>query len=526
VAKDLFEHRGVRLTLIVAIPAAIFILVSAGIRVSTYGIDHTVIVLGQRELVSGWPAAMRISLLSDDERFFLPSRLTGHLVRGDRRQKLFGGPVQDSGYALARNFRVPEMGPGPAELELEIHFDDRRRIVRAEVQIVDRPPKEKLTVPSDSEEDWLPGEVVRDGNRFQLFTEDRGAPTGLASLLFIRGQSSDGSPVATEVPVLLPVTQGDKQPEKTVVRTDRSGIFAMLVKPMELAFPITVLGVRRPGEDGRAILRPRVVYAGIVALVHNPLVRDGERLRIAARQISSGGPVYADVFVEGRWVHAQSAWFGGKGAHLEIDPPVTGMGRVQLTTSAFMPGPAVAVRHFYSLDDKEDMSDGLRKILNELSLSSESDRKWAEALLRMEHNREGSFDRIQAAAFALARLYKGHHKVPTLISSRRDDDKELGAFKTRFQRLIMLAIIALGFGVALLIVLMALQARRRDQRMARMILAEDESGKADSEYTDTAVGTPAEARCNALFQGVVLFLIILGAFIAIAVLVDTMTWMH
>jgi hypothetical protein len=202
------------------------------------------------------------------------------------------------------------------------------------------------------------------------------------------------------------------------------------------------------------------------------------------------------------------------------------MGRVQLTTSAFMPGPAVAVRHFYSLAEKEDMSDGLRKILDKLSLSSESDRKWAEALLRMEHNREGSFDRIQAAAFALARLYKGHHKVPTLISSRRDDDKELGAFKTRFQRLIMLAIIALGFGVALLIVLMALQARRRDQRMTQMILAEDERSKADSDYTDTAVGTPAEARRNALFQGVVLFLIILGAFIAIAVLVDTMTWMH
>ncbi len=525
-AKDLFEQRGVRLTLIVAIPAAIFILVSAGIRVSTYGIDHTIIVLGQRELVAGWPAAMRISLLSDDERFFLPSRLTGHLVRGDQRQKLFDGPVQDSGFALARNFRVPQMVPGPAELQLEIRFDDRRRMVRADVQIVDQPPAEKLTVPSDGERDWLPGEVMRDGNRFQLFTEDRGAPTGLTSLIFIRGQSSDGSPVATEVPVLLPVTQGDKQPEKTVVRTDRSGLYAMLAKPMELSFPITVLGTDRPGEDGQATLRPKVVYAGIVASIHNPLVRYGERLRIAARQISNGGPLYADIFYKGRWVYAQSAWFSGKGANLEIDPPMTGIGRVQLTTSAFMPGPTVAVRHFFSLDKNEDVSDGLRLILDELSSSSETDRKWAEALLSMEQEREGSFDRMQAAAFALSRLYQGHQKVPTLISSRRDDDKELGAFKRRFQRLIMLAIIALGFGVALLIVLIALQSRRRQQRLARMILEEDVGNKADSEHPDTETEVPGEARQSALFQGMVIFFIILGAFIAIAVFVDTMTWVN
>jgi hypothetical protein len=255
-------------------------------------------------------------------------------------------------------------------------------------------------------------------------------------------------------------------------------------------------------------------------------VRYGERLRIAARQISKGGPVYADVFFKGRWVHAQSAWFGGKGAHLEIDPPVTGIGRVQLTTSAFMPGPAVAVRHFCSLDKKEDVSDGLRLILNELSSSSENDRKWAEALLSMEQEREGSFDRMQAAAFALSRLYQGHQKVPTLISSRRDDDKELGAFKTRFQRLIMLAIIALGFGVALLIVLIALQSRRRQQRLARMILEEDVGNKAEQWQSDMGAGAAGEARQSALFQGAVMFLIILGAFIAIAVLVDTMTWMN
>jgi hypothetical protein len=512
--------------LIIAIPAAIFLLVSAAIRVSTYGIDHTIIVLGQRQLVAGWPAAVRVSLISDDERFFLPSRMTGHLVRGDARHKLFDGSVTDNGYALARNFRVPQMAPGSAELELEIHFDDRRRMVQAEVEIVDSPPQEKLIVPSDSKRQEPSAEVILDGNRFQVYTEDRGAPTGLTSLLFIRAQTPDGAPVATEIPVLLPSMPGGAQQEKTVISTDRSGLHAMLAKPMALAFPIRLPGADRSGETSHATLRPKVVYAGIVALMHNPLVRFGERLRMAARQISSGGPVYADVFFKGRWVQAQSAWFGGKGAKLEIDLPVKGIGRVQMTTSAFMPGPAVAVRHFCTLDKEEDISDGLARVLKELIASSESDREWARALLEMEKERRGSFDRMQAAAFALSRLYRGHQKVPTLISSRREDDKELGAFKTRFQRLIMVAIIAIGCGVALLIALMALQSRSRQQRMARMILEEDESETAGQWHTDMGTRAAGEARRNALFQGAVMFFIILGAFIAIAVLVDTMTWMH
>ncbi len=525
-AKDLFERKWVRRTLIIAIPAVIFILVCAGIRVSTYGIDHTIIVLGQRQLVTGWPAAIRVSLISDDERFFLPSRMTGHLVRGTARHNLFDGAVMDNGYALARNFRVPRMGPGSAELELEIHFDDRRRIVRTPVELVDSPPAEKLIIPSDSEGQAPPAEVVLNGNRLQVFTEDRGAPTGLASLLFIRAQTSEGVPVATELPVQLPNVAGGGQPEKTVLTTDRSGLHAMLAKPMELSFPIHVSGADRPGETTNAYLRPKVVYGGIVALTQNPLVRFGERLRIAARQISKGGPVYADVFVEGRWVQAQSAWLSGKGANLEIDLPMKGIGRVQITTSAFMPGSVVAVRHFYSLSKEESMSDGLEKVLTKLVTSSENDGEWARALLEMERERQGSFDRMQAAAFALSRFYRGHQKVPTLISSRREDDRELSAFKTRFQRLIMTAIIALGCGVALLMVLIALQSRNQQQRMARMILEEDSGETGDSRQTDMETRAAKRAGFHALFQGAVIFFIIIGAFVAIAVLVDSMTWMH
>ena len=116
--REMFERRGVRLTVFVLVPAVIFVLICAGIRISSYGINHTILVFGQKELVLGRPAAIRIALMSDSAEFFLPTGMTGHLVRGDERHLLFDGPVSDQGYALARNFRVPQMALGPAELEL------------------------------------------------------------------------------------------------------------------------------------------------------------------------------------------------------------------------------------------------------------------------------------------------------------------------------------------------------------------------------------------------------------------------
>ena len=48
---DLFDRKPVRIGLFVVIPAVIFVLVCAGIRVSQYGINHTIVVVGQQQLL-------------------------------------------------------------------------------------------------------------------------------------------------------------------------------------------------------------------------------------------------------------------------------------------------------------------------------------------------------------------------------------------------------------------------------------------------------------------------------------------
>jgi len=533
---DLFDRKAVRYGLFVAIPAVIFVLVCAGIRVSQYGIDHTIVVVGQSRLVAGSPAAIRVTLIADDAGFFLPDRIAGYLVRGARRAPLFDGAASADGYALGCNFEVPDLDPGPAVLELDIRFDERQRIVRADVEIVDEPPPEELVVPADTDlaADTFP--VVKDGARVEALTEDRGAPTGLTSVLFIR-TTEDRKPVAVDLELGLPAGPG-AEAETTTRSTDRLGILALPLKPFEVSAPIRVgnaIEERKLAEaaggdggvdggaargSGSAYLFPSVNYGGLTAAVHDPIVREGDPIRVTVMQISPGGPVYAELFRDGIWVAAESAWMSGSAAELEIRPPVTGLIRIQFDTSALSPGDAVAVRHVFVLEEGQDVEDGLREILGRVA-RSEDDRAWAEQVAAMPLER-GGFDRRAAAAFALSRLYAGHQVLPRLVSSRKEDDAELAEFKATFQRWVMTTIILVGVGVALLIAMIALQARRRQARLSLMLDGEVDGDDLQPEYV-TDVGAKG-AKPRLLFQAVILFVILIGAFASIALLVDTLTW--
>jgi hypothetical protein len=268
-------------------------------------------------------------------------------------------------------------------------------------------------------------------------------------------------------------------------------------------------------ETKAAVLSPNIVYTGLSASVTEPISRLGFPVRIIVEQISNGGPIYADLYLDGRLVQSSSGRLSAERAAIEVRPEMPGLYRIQIYTTAIGPGNATAVRHFYVTDTNEDAVAGLRKLLNKLS-ASETDGKWADATLAMPLE-QGGFDVQKAAAFVLSRLYRGHRHPESLISSRKEDDAELKAFKAKFQRMLMIAIIAIGLGVSCFVGLFALTAYRRQQRITQMILSDTE--EEDGSTTPVAKGTG-----RVVFQGMILFLIMLGAFVSIAILVDTITW--
>jgi hypothetical protein len=532
---DLFERKSVRWTLFGLIPALVFVLVCAGIRVSQYGIDHTILVFGDDVLVSGRPAAIRLSLMADDGRFFLPEELTGFLKKGDERYLLFGGPVSDRGQALGRDFKVPKIPSGKYELELDFHFDKRQRKVRTPVNIVGKAPPESLAVPSDTKIETPLATVIKGETEVQALPEDRGTPTGIESVVFVRTVSDQGTPFSTDLEMRLP---GLEAPLKE--QTDTLGLLAMTVKPMELSIPIRVSGARKrdeapktskpdasakdvdagDDEDKDAYLHPHVVYSGISATLNNPVAAAGDPVSLTVEQVSNGGPLYVDLFHEGRLVSASSGWLSGQRAAIDVKPTLPGLYRLQLSTTPFSPDKALAVRHFYVLDDGEDFVAGLREVLARLT-ESERDGAWARAVLEMPLERAQGFKPALAAAFALSRLYNGHRAPARLVSSRLKDDQELNEFKEGFQRMVMVAIIALGLGVSLLVALFAYTAFQRQQRISQMILSEPEDSEESDEWSPPAIRGGAWRMA---VQGAILLFIVLGAFVAIALLVDTLTW--
>ena len=534
--EDLFDRRWVRLGLFIVIPAMIFALICVGIRVSQYGIDHTIVVLGQRQLLADSPAAIRVTLIADGEGFFQPERITGHLVRGEERHLLFDGAVHDAGYALARNFKVPQISAGPAILEMDIRFDEKRRIVRANVEVAVDLPREDLTVPSDVKLYDMKIRAGTDGNLAQALTEDRGAPTGLSSVVFLRTTDSTGRPVSVPLELGIPGAGLSSEMIEEKHRTDNLGLTALMVKPVDLDYPIKVLGARsrEPSaaahdeivdssagkQVGEAYLFPRVVYGGLNAVVHNPIASRNEAVKVNVRQITRGGPIYSDLYSRGRWIHASSDWVSGDGsARLTFRPSVTGPIRLQLTNSALGPGRSVAVRHLYILDENEDFNDGLRAVLG--MLGGEDDGPWARAVLSRSLESGVGFDRRLLGAFSLSRLYAGHHIVERLINSRSEDDAELSEFKTGIQRAVMLIILLLGIAVAVVIGLISSRSRQRQERITMMILNDcDEDDTAPS----NGAGLSRGSRARTILQGLALLLIIVGAFASIAILIDTITW--
>ncbi len=568
VATDLFEKRWVAILLFLLIPGAIFTLICAGIRVSQYGIDHTIVVLCQKQLVPGQSGVMRITLIDDDAGFFLPERVSAKLIRDGRRFPLFDGEVLSAGYAVARNFKVPRMPPGNATLEIHVYFDNRQRVIRKPVELVSSYPLSRLTYPSDVRPDAPISHARANNAVVRLFPEGRGAPAGLPSLLFVQTTDDGDTPLSAPYRLQLPVFKKGESPRVVTGTTDTFGLDAFVVSPTDLQFPILVSDAVNDDGTGEnaaamsdtdmaadrqqspvnsedntdsdgtdspeqtptvhpAVLMPTVVYSGMKLDFREPIVGKGEKIELKVQGISGGEPLYLDVYQGNRWVYSTTGWLGDEGrASFVFKPPATGILRIQVTASPIQYSRNVVVRHIYARSDDENDAE----IIEHIAAVQKRPllRKWLFKAAARVKSTPSESPGPMLAAFALSTLYQGHAEASTLVSSRKDDDAELIAFKKSFQTGLMIAILLLGGAVSALIAVIAWQSARRQKLLTRMILEEDdEIGELPDDGALVQRTTARWAHTRRFASGVqvvTLFLVILAAFTAIALLVMTMSW--
>lgn len=576
VANDLFEKKWVQILLFVLIPAAIFLLISAGIRVSQYGIDHTIVVLGQRKLVANSQAAMRVTLIDDSQGFFLPKRLDAFLVMKKKRFPLFTGEVLDSGYTVARNYHVPNIFAGLGILELHVFFDDKKRIIKEPIEIVKNSPKTSLQFPSDTKPNTIVAKINHQNQFLRIFPEGRGAPSGLSSLLFVLATDDQEKPISTQYRFELPSFSKTQKKKIVTGKTNSAGLNAFAIKPLDLHYPICVLSKQPsfPNQEAPTVSQsgsiqkdtshtapkslldtdslcdtdststltnnisippptfiPPVVYSGMKIDFDSPIVENGKDIVLHIEQISHGEPVYIEIFKENQWLYTTSGWIDNEGkATIRFKPPATGILRIQATNSVLHFNRNVAVRHIYAAGPNESE----RHILQTIASSTPNPiiQKWFSHILKTWDAPNTPTSKTQlnsnlqlTAAFSLSRLYQGHSPLPKLSSSRKSDDKELNEFKSKFQFGLMTAILLLGLSVAIIIAIIAWQSNRRQNRLAKIIMDDSVNLNDSDDPIDKLTSQAAKTtRTTQWIQIGTLFLVILAAFAAIALLVVTMSW--
>jgi antitoxin (DNA-binding transcriptional repressor) of toxin-antitoxin stability system len=90
----------------------------------------------------------------------------------------------------------------------------------------------------------------------------------------------------------------------------------------------------------------------------------------------------------------------------------------------------------------------------------------------------------------------------------------------------MIIILILGFAVAVIIAIIARQSARRQARITAMIMNDDTPFDENSDKNDDPFFSEDTkgARLRIAIEIAVLFMVVLGAFAAIAILVMTMKW--
>ncbi|MBN2718909.1 MAG: hypothetical protein JXX14_23890 [Deltaproteobacteria bacterium] len=588
---DLFDKRWVKLLLFVLIPAAVFVLISAGIRVSQYGIDHTIVIMCPQKLVAGSNSAMRVTLIDDASGFFLPQRITATLTRNGRVHTLFDSEVMESGFAVSRNFRVPSVQSGPATLKITVFFDSRFRIIEKRVHIVADYPRGTLSTPSDVKPDVIVATAKSGDATLRLYPEGRGAPAGLPSLLFVQTVDGDTQPLPAPYLLQMPVFKKGEQATEISGVTDELGLDAFVIAPTDLHYPIKVLNptppVDRRPKDASAVsdtdstppatspahatdpatapenapdpalqidtadtssgashggalpapefktLAPAVVYSGIKMDFKSPIIPANQPIDMTLQQISGAEPVYLDVFKGNQWLHSETGWVGDDGnASFSFAPPATGILRIQASSSPLRFSRNIAVRHVYvEQAGPKPPKNRTAAILTDI-LSQQTDpvqRRWLDAVIQRLNNGMTAPRQQLLAAFALSRLYRGHSELPELISSRKDDDAALNGFKHKFQIGLTIAILMIGFSVAVLIFAIAIQAAKKQKALTQLIMdgTDDNIGEMSAEDEADESSRRQRATVGRYAQWIqigILFLVVLAAFAAIALLIMTLSW--
>jgi hypothetical protein len=320
----------------------VFVLAAVAISVGASEVTFGATVWGQRTLVLGQSAAIRISPRD-------PSRRGAFIAGFDAEIRLIpqgGAPrllaeVKSGATAQSVRLEIPaDLPVGKAILEVRLARGEQGDVARADVELVATmppPPAPTKKKPKSSTDDEPPPPVT---------VEVR--PAGgvlvaeLQQRLLVRATDPTGAPVKTELK--LQVKGGKLAGLPDTLQTDAYGLAQAWVRPNYHELKLLATPTDGPTQTVELRGRPAQFTADVGPMVVQP----SGTLKISVESMHGQGPVHADLWQGGRWIDTGSAMLDDGVARLALAAPAAGSpALLQVYRHFVAPGAARAVLHLW-----------------------------------------------------------------------------------------------------------------------------------------------------------------------------------
>ena len=528
---DLLQQRWMRLSLAIGLPVVCLVLLFIAITVSQLGTDRSILIFTQPQWRSGGTAAVRIVCVDAHGSIIGPARARISLTMQSESVKIFSGEMRRGTQVLDFTAGVPEWPDGEAQIEAVVSHRGWKEKILEKIEIIHDPePAELIPLSINTQASMA---VIEDADpvTVQAFAQGGRAVPNLNNVVFFRALSKQMLPVKAVLGTsLTPGHAADNDPAP--VRTDRFGLGAFTIVPLALPLPVKVRKMTDPGEGftqaPAATLFLPVSHGQCSIFLSSPVINADEQFNISVSTLSSSTPVYVDAYSDGTWSATSSSISSGGRSIIEMQPLEAGIHHIQAYTGFGMARAGTAIRHVLVTDRKKPRLEALKDLVETAARVVPQEAHYLGQVRKMME--EGGMEEVKLAAFLLSLLDRGYYSPNLLVDSQVNTQAELDEFKFKVKRVIVISFagIGLALGIFLAIALVSASRRRKTitaemERLSAGFDTADEDEPEDHWKTDVGHDM-ARSRTRLFMQMLLLLATILGAFGALAALIEFLRW--
>lgn len=504
------------------------LLMAGGLIISQLDAREGLHVFGGATWRPGQPTVLRVGLKDlRSGRFSTAPPLTAHLLDAEGQPLAepqlisdYAGPFVSGPVTLPRDLR------GPFTLRLTGEGEHGPLSAEARLTAAPAPLTWPLPLPKAAPEPKTDEGPLR----LDIYPADQVLPGDLPTTLVARIIDEDKAPVDTTLAVTLKRPEGSRVAIPSSLQTDRSGLAWLAAWPArpQLEFELAVEhpplppGAQGPPHRSAATRTLVDTPTQFTASFGDPIRRPGAALAVTARSLHRQGPIFADLYVEGRWIRSSGGQLEDGQAQIPLTLPEAlpqdpALAWIQVYNTLYQPGRARGGR--WLLITARPLDEAARALAERLKAAG-VEAAYVDHLLKLEGFPDAGDEAQRVTRFLLGRLARPEGDPTLIADSARSAQLQVQLLKERWMSRMIVALVISG-----LIVFMAVAFilwRNGLQVQAGFASVQAEGGEDDEDLDDSLLYSGTRRR---IVWGAIYMFGVLAVFIAALVqLLTTIRW--